>query len=205
MYMVSWRKSNNQPSRNPADGRSGTGRIVLLVMGCVLVSQCSVSRQNLLSFFFDGVPGLDNTELQAVVPDSIQADTSLTETEPEGSAGLGMVFHAPYREKLCDACHDPNSLGELLETQPGLCYSCHEDFHQQFGVLHGPVDGGYCTSCHDPHMAKWGGLLKYEGDRLCLYCHWPDQVYAIEIHQDLDGMACMDCHNPHGGEDKYLF
>ncbi len=113
--------------------------------------------------------------------------------------------HTVLKTGKCSSCHDQNSLGNMLEPQPGLCYMCHEDLSTLYKTLHGPVAGGYCTSCHDPHRSENEKLLKYTGEQLCFYCHKAESVYKNEMHQDLEGMECIDCHNPHGGEDKYIF
>ena len=178
---------------------------LLLITGAFLLCQCSPKAgKSLLTFFFDGVPESD----------TLAADLSQGQARPDPTLQEGEVLaldvpelwlHYPYAERECAACHDEQSLGDMTETQPGLCYMCHEDFSARFTYLHGPVAGGYCTSCHDPHSAKNEKLLRYQGDELCFHCHKKESVFRNEMHEGLDGMACADCHNSHGGEDKYLF
>lgn len=175
----------------------------LLTVGVLLLSQCAPSGKSLLTFLFDGVPEPDSTlaESQSINPkDSIDSGI-------ENSAhAVSMQFvHYPYQEKECAACHDPLSLGTMVEPQPGLCYVCHEDFSTRFITLHGPVAGGYCTACHDPHMSEKEKLLRFTGEQLCFHCHQAESVYKNEMHEGLEGMTCTDCHNPHGGEDRYIF
>jgi predicted CXXCH cytochrome family protein len=115
-----------------------------------------------------------------------------------------LVIHYPYEVRACDICHDPNSLGKMVEPEPGLCYICHDDYKNRYPWLHGPVAGGYCTSCHDPHTSKQAKLLKFTGHALCYFCHREEDVLKSELHTDLGEMACTDCHNPHGGEDHLI-
>ena len=175
-------------------------------MGILFLSQCSpYAGKSVLHIFFDGVPEADSSlaenELGGSVPtdSSDYVDAAFTLTEPK------VMIHYPYEERECASCHDEQSLGRMVEPQPGLCYICHEDFSERYNYLHGPVAGGYCTACHDPHMAENEKLLRLRGEELCFYCHKAESVLANEMHEDLDGMLCTDCHNPHGGEDKYIF
>ena len=178
---------------------------VLLAAGLFLLSQCSPSGKSLLTFFFDGVPEPDSTEVTVPGSEAVPADSANLAMD-DSAPGSPMVFvHYPYGERECAACHDQRSLGTMVEPQPGLCYSCHEDLGTRYQYLHGPVAGGYCTSCHDPHRSGKEKLLKFTGDQLCFHCHKPESVYKNEMHMDLEGMVCVDCHNPHGGEDKYIF
>ena len=172
----------------------------------MLFGQCSRhTGRSLLTFLFDGVPEEDSTSLTfqenlSVPDDSILQAHGLTDTSSQG-----MLVHYPYGERECAACHDPNSLGNMLEPQPDLCYLCHEDFSMSYNYLHGPVAGGYCTSCHNPHLSEKEHLLRLTGDKLCYHCHRKERVLKNDMHSDLGGMECGDCHNPHGGEDNYIF
>ena len=115
-----------------------------------------------------------------------------------------MAVHYPYQEKECESCHDQNSLGQMVEPEPGLCYVCHEDYGTLFTSLHGPVAGGYCPSCHNPHKSEAQYLLRFTGPELCFFCHRTASVMANEMHLDLGEMNCTDCHNHHGGDDRYI-
>lgn len=176
----------------------------LLVMTGFLCSlhQCAPrTGKSLLTLFFDGVPLTDSVKTEAAAERTDaeagtgEAEAALAEPVPS------LVVHYPYAERECESCHDPSSLGRMLEPEPALCYMCHEDLTSVYPVLHGPVGGGYCTACHDPHSSKAGSLLRFNGRDLCLYCHVEKEVLKNEIHEGLEEMACSDCHNPHGGED----
>ena len=157
-----------------------------------------------LSFFFDGVPDPNKTEITVTNDSLIQIDSTRIKEISGRVLKPQFIIHPPYREKECAGCHDQNSMGKLLLPQPGLCYQCHEDFNETYSLLHGPVAGGYCTSCHSPHMAKLEKLLLRSGQQLCLHCHNSARIFKNEIHEDIEDTNCTECHNPHGGEDRYI-
>lgn len=177
----------------------------MLFLATILLCQCSPKAgKSLLTFFFDGVPETD-TIVSAPKPGELNPDSIQQEGTIIAQKVSTLNIHYPYAERECAACHDEQSLGNLTETQPGLCYMCHEDFSTNYTFLHGPVAGGYCTSCHDPHSSENEKLLRFQGEKLCFNCHSKERVFKTEMHANLDGMTCADCHNPHGGEDKYIF
>ncbi|MCP4646358.1 MAG: hypothetical protein GY852_01315 [bacterium] len=178
----------------------------LIFIGMILFSQCSpYAGKSVLNFFFDGVPESDSTSLQSADQGEISADSIAYSEVILASTEPGESIHYPYGEGECASCHNKQALGTMIETQPGLCYICHEDLAEQYNYLHGPVAGGYCSACHDPHKSEQEKLLRFTGDALCFYCHEAKSVLQNEMHEGLDGMLCTDCHNPHGGEDKYIF
>jgi predicted CXXCH cytochrome family protein len=178
----------------------------MLAAGIALLSHCSPhAGKSVLHFFFDGVPADDSIQ---VAPTDQGTTLPVQEAHTQELAAIPeklIHMHYPYKEQECASCHDELSLGRMVESQPGLCYTCHEDYGDSFGYLHGPVAGGYCTACHDPHQSEKDHLLRFSGNALCYYCHKEESVLENDMHADLDGMLCMDCHHPHGGEDKYIF
>ncbi|NOY37460.1 MAG: hypothetical protein GXO83_07770 [Chlorobi bacterium] len=180
---------------------------ILIAIAFAGILSCSSPEKSrkLLSFFFDGVPVVDSS-----MTDTIHSQPGL-DVSGDTSALLAKtvkpkyVLHYPYQERMCTSCHLENALGQFADTQPGLCYMCHEDFAEKYKHLHGPVSGGYCTACHNPHMSKNENLLRRTGQKLCLYCHDKDRILKGETHEGIGEMSCLECHNPHGGEDKFLF
>jgi predicted CXXCH cytochrome family protein len=188
--------------KQPANKWTG----VILLLGLALLSQCSPhAGKSVLHLFFDGVPETDSLEVALADPFTTLPAKEASSQEMAVLQESLVYLHYPYEEQECASCHDELSLGRMIESQPGLCYSCHEDFAGSFVYLHGPVAGGYCTACHDPHQSEKEHLLRFSGDALCFYCHKEESVLENDMHADLDGMLCMDCHHPHGGEDKYIF
>jgi predicted CXXCH cytochrome family protein len=180
-------------------------RALILAAGMLPFSYCSPrTGRSLLTFFFDGVPASDSTIAAAGFPGDEPMDSVPEEAPVATRDSTDRVVHDPYAAGECAYCHDPASLGSMVEPQPGLCYMCHEEMGSSYPSLHGPVAGGYCTACHHPHESRAPHLLRHEGDALCVYCHRRENIVKNEMHQDLDGMQCMDCHNPHGGEDRYI-
>ena len=185
---------------------SGTAGLLVVVAGIlVTLYQCAPGTgRSLLTVFFDGVPEEDSL-VAGAAPDTLALEPAAGQASPgTAEAGPSLVVHYPYAERECGSCHDPGSLGRMLEPQPELCYMCHEELGSVYPVLHGPVGGGYCTACHDPHSSPGPALLRITGQELCFYCHAEEDVLKNEVHGDLDGMACTDCHNPHGGEDQFI-
>ena len=173
--------------------------ICYLSVAFIIISCSAGEGKEVLSFFFDGVEDETFTNQS----DSLEIDEN-KKNLPLKKPIQVMFYHEVYREKQCDSCHDIDAGYDLLESQPALCYNCHDDFGTQFSVLHGPIISGYCTECHSPHLAKSQKLLKRNGRDLCLHCHNANDVYKNETHAELEDANCLDCHNPHGGDDRFL-
>ncbi|MCX6273572.1 MAG: hypothetical protein NTU44_20580 [Bacteroidetes bacterium] len=172
--------------------------ILILVMGC-----SPKSGQHVLSFFFDGVPEYRNDSL--VQHDSVvHPDSSEMARQEALLRESRYKYHLPYYKQECSSCHDNELKNKLLQSQPGLCYTCHANFSEKFIYLHGPVAGGYCTACHEHHLSEIPKLLKRKGQDLCLYCHAMETLVNNEAHSGLADMECTQCHDPHGGADRNM-
>ncbi len=176
---------------------------VILLSGVLFInSSCSSGEgKEILSIFFDGVPQ-DEGENQTA--DSLLVRNDNKPGENKRRVVEQIFFHPPFQSRECDNCHNLQAGNDLIEQPPELCYTCHDDFKNQFAVLHGPVASGYCTQCHNPHSSKIKKLLVKKGQQLCLSCHEKQDVFKNEVHEDIDDTNCTDCHNPHGGDDRFL-
>jgi len=180
------------------------GSIIILISVVGYFMGCSpIPRHKTLSFFFDGVPNPADTQNLS------KTDSARLNSKFNGGAPIPnreeiskLVYHLPYKEQQCSACHDQGGMKVKNNGKAALCIQCHEDFGHKFKVLHGPVGGGYCTSCHAPHLSENRFLLKRNGQELCLYCHASAQIMKVEVHREIGDANCTECHNPHGGDDR---
>jgi predicted CXXCH cytochrome family protein len=175
--------------------------LVLVPVLAIFVLGCSPRT---LSVFFDGVPNPADTI--PVFADNEQNISGVPagQTAATGETDVKYYFHSPYQEKECTSCHKPNSIGQLIEQPPALCFQCHEDFSTTFKNLHAPVEMGECLTCHKPHMADNRFLLIETVGQLCFECHDQDEISRQEQHEHIKDNRCTDCHNPHGSDDQYL-
>jgi len=169
-----------------------------------MVSCSTDKNRKALSFFFDGVPQPDT--VAALTDTGSRPSESNVETGDSALARVVTVYtlHYPFEEKECMSCHNENSPGEMVLPEPDLCYMCHDDFANQYEVVHGAVVLGMCTSCHQAHQSRYNYLLKMTDQTLCTQCHDLEQVLQNEMHSDIGDTECTLCHNPHGGSDQYL-
>lgn len=121
--------------------------------------------------------------------------------------GTAKHIHAPVKNGMCTACHNPHESNEpklLVKPAHELCLSCHADKIKQKHV-HGPTATGDCIACHSPHESNNGALVLKEGSELCFICHVDMQgVFKKKyVHSALAG-GCTSCHNPHGASTKKL-
>ncbi|MCI0522492.1 MAG: hypothetical protein L0Y37_02455 [Bacteroidales bacterium] len=159
---------------------------------------------NLLTFFFDGVPPADSADAESsVVPDESDFNSEVFRAVPV-EVTIGYSAHYPYSENVCFSCHDEKLKSDLIMPQPDLCYACHSDYSTEYKYIHGPVAGGYCTTCHNPHMSKNKKLLVRTGQPLCLECHEAQAVFENSAHGKIADNECISCHNPHGGDDSFI-
>lgn len=179
-------------------------KYIIILPAAIILSGCSPEAgKKTLNFFFDGVPGEDILGKTTNKDSLISSDTTVNTINVPSTSET--IYHIPYLEKECAACHEQGSMGKYIMLQPRLCYQCHNNFEDKNKVLHGPVAGGYCSACHHPHFSKEQGLLKRTGQELCLYCHIPGEGFNTRIHEGIEDTNCTECHNPHGGEDSLMF
>lgn len=179
---------------------------LILLLFIVLLSGCSPkSSYMVLSFFFDGVPDYTKKEAHHN-PDStkiLKSPSQLVASLPVKQAPE-IIYHKPFAERNCNACHDKGVNNRSLREQPDMCYGCHKNFNEKFTYVHGPVAGGYCSSCHYPHQGTIAKLLKRHGQQLCLHCHSISQVLLNTAHANIGNSDCTVCHDPHGGANRFV-
>ena len=180
--------------------------VALLV--CLLCGCNPVTRHEVLSTIFDGVPSLPPPEEfcqdyanQAVarLRAEMEGKGKASETAAQGSA------HKPYVEKHCDRCHDKTSdSGFVSKTKNELCFVCHTGFLKG-AYVHGPAAVGECLACHDPHSSTNRSLLKVSEADICATCH-REARQAASLHRQVvtRGMICINCHDPHSGNVRFF-
>jgi predicted CXXCH cytochrome family protein len=197
--------------------------IFLITLLLVFVTGCDkYTKHKVLTFFFTGVPSLDNNESKASI-DSIDS-TDKTEVKKVQSKVRWSSTHGPYGAGECFQCHKikaekkefmlgsfPNlqSLPRtLLMPKNEICIECHttKSFNSAFTKnlwIHGPVSAGMCTACHHHHVSAFPYLILKETSRqLCAQCHIDGSITMIEEH--MQNKECLACHNPHLGKNRFL-
>jgi DmsE family decaheme c-type cytochrome len=113
----------------------------------------------------------------------------------------------------CLSCHSAHHGAEnqalLINSQPALCYGCHQQIKPQFNMpFHHRVEEGLiqCSDCHNPHGGFIGKELRSAAarDSVCYTCHADKQGPFVFEHQPIKLDGCMDCHSPHGSPNPRL-
>jgi len=115
------------------------------------------------------------------------------------------VVHSPVSEGECTSCHNPHggSVPFFLneDSEPALCFSCHDNDKTDKAHVHTPVADGECTSCHAPHSAGQDSLLKEKPEELCVSCH--EAIKELQnketVHAPFEE-GCDGCHDPHSSD-----
>ncbi|MFC2136899.1 cytochrome c3 family protein [Bacteroidota bacterium] len=154
-----------------------------------------------LSFLFDGVPEPSPSDSMLTIDSVIQVNSNIN---IEKKSKPQMLYHIPYSEKQCLSCHDKNSIGKLLKSEPELCYMCHEDLNNKYKHIHGPIAGGGCSICHNPHQSNFSNLLVYKDQKMCVQCHDSLRLSGTKFHLSITENSCTECHNAHGGDNRYF-
>ncbi len=177
---------------------------VFLFVSLIILYSCSPSStNNVFNFLFDGVPSTDT--LKSVNEQVVKSDSLLIPDKKHIKTFTAtLVFHEPYKEKMCESCHDINASNKKIMSMPELCYQCHDDFQSAYKNIHYPVEAGECNSCHHPHQAKLAKLLLKPVRELCADCHDLGDLLAGDMHSGIDDADCTDCHDPHGSNDSSL-
>jgi len=192
--------------------------LAILLVPAVWVS-CSVAEhRETLSFWFDGVPTLEEEEAARVKQLQGEFYGPLTASQEAALASKRARLkatgsrHKPVADKQCHECHNmppkketgwSANLPTLLFSKEELCLKCHEP--AQGTYTHGPSASGNCAVCHLSHTSRYPHLLKESPMQgLCQSCHDPADLLEPEKHAEYEEFDCIDCHNPHASEQEYL-
>ena len=156
------------------------------------------------TFLFDGVPDSNNVEITIINDSELAIDSTSNLTTHRAYATRNEFnLHEPYQKKECASCHDRNAMGKTKMPSPELCYECHDNFNQEYEVLHAPVAAGNCSECHNPHQSKLKNLLIQNDQALCLNCHDGAIIIADKVHKEIEKENCTTCHSAHGGNNNF--
>jgi len=112
----------------------------------------------------------------------------------------------------CIDCHSPHYAKAdylLVQKQPLLCFSCHNEVKADFSkTFHHRVNEGLvkCTDCHNEH----GGFLTHQlrstasQDMVCFKCHVDKAGPFVYEHAPVKTEGCVICHTPHGSPNPRL-
>ncbi len=150
--------------------------IVLLGIFMIFTSGCDkYTRHEVLTFFFTGVPPLEEGEAAE--------GQVLKKIKGKPIPEVNYFVHGPYAAKQCYQCHALSPavsfketgkrgvysiplggqlVGILVTPLKGLCLECHPP--KPVRAAHwsdkAPVSEGNCTFCHDPHRSPFRYMLR---------------------------------------------
>ena len=171
--------------------------IILILM--ILVAGCDdeVERHKVLTFFFDGVPPLeDPNAVDVIIADDPNSDKTV---EPSQAKRI-VRAHGPSRD--CKLCHKKLDQSRWAAPQavkgiPEMCFDCHGTYADPQYYVHGPVAVGQCDLCHDPHESVYDSLLLDTVPKLCYRCHDRISIESIASHEKETVSECNSCHEAH--------
>ena len=135
----------------------------------------------------------------------------------------GERFHWPgsvheLEGLACVNCHDIHTVNDpvlALETQPQVCFDCHQEQRAQLlRQSHHPVQAATdsmaytglmaCTDCHNPHGSAGPALLRRNTlNETCYDCHAEKRGPFLWEHAPVQE-NCGNCHTPHGSNFENL-
>lgn len=174
--------------------------LFFLIVSSLAVGCSRATRHRIESFFFDGVPPLEET----ATVDSLEHMNLAHETQVDSTVAKAPTwsFHPASETNECKTCHDKQLSFRLIAEPDVLCSSCHDQAEGEF--IHAPVEAGDCTDCHNPHGTKNPPLLTLAGQELCFQCHDEEDVKSAEAHEGIGDTVCYECHDPHNADNEYF-
>lgn len=128
------------------------------------------------------------------------ADPSSPTRPPQAQAQFSQVPRLPAEQRWLR-----ESL--LKESQPALCYSCHQQVRTQFAQpFHHRVPEGSmkCTDCHGAHGTANQVSLAAPGWDTCVNCHTDKRGPFVFEHAAVQVEGCAVCHTPHGAVSRFM-
>lgn len=95
----------------------------------------------------------------------------------------------------------------LKDSQPALCFSCHQQVRTQFAQpFHHRVPEGSmkCTDCHSPHGTANQVSLAAPSWDTCVSCHTDKRGPFVFEHAAVQVEGCAVCHTPHGSVSRFM-
>lgn len=185
---------------------AGCYRLLLVVL---LLSICGCSRQarhDVLTFFFTGVPPLEEVATPAgqagIVPAGSAQQQSSQAAEKKAQAPPRQQYysHPVWIDGQCDACHQGKNLFVFQTPRTGGASGQRVFFSG--GGMPGPLKGTadqLCSGCHSDKTAQraisdhlW--LHNPIAKGTCLACHDPHQSKHSGVLRKPAGEICQTCH-----------
>lgn len=187
------------------------------------------TRHQVLTFFFTGVPPLEESEPVAKIQEQPTPPPAKILEKPGPAASQTLFSHPVWAAGTCTPCHESMSTfstpgvkktlttvfesgggmpgGKLTLAKNELCTQCHKDKTPKRALadnlwLHNTTAKGDCLTCHDPHQSNNAKTLRQAPAIICLPCHKEGKFLTTPVHQTKD--ECLSCHNPHMGINKNL-
>jgi predicted CXXCH cytochrome family protein len=208
---------------NKMFGAISSHAFILLLLTFFLTGCDPQTRHQTLTFFFTGVPPLDEIKEQQK-----PAPTAPPDKQNDVASSPSLFSHPIWESDTCSPCHDSTSRfkipgsheksvkifrtgggmpGKLLLPRTRICIQCHTDKTPKRAMtenlwLHNTTAKGDCLACHDPHQTKYKNTLRQQPAVLCLPCHKEGNFLITPVHQTEEG--CLTCHNPHMGKNKNI-
>lgn len=201
--------------------------LMALVLTASLTGCEAKSRHQVLTFFFTGVPPLDESE---VTRDNEEKQSPSEMDQSKKVAVVQVLYSHPiWAAGTCTSCHESTGTfslpgvvqkqtqsvfktgggmpGKLTLAENKICIQCHQDKTPLRALteklwLHNTTARGDCLACHDPHQSKNENILRKPSATLCLPCHEKGSFRETPVHQS--EAECLSCHNPHMGLNKTL-
>lgn len=186
-------------------------RRVLILLTVVLLSGCTrQARHDVLTFFFTGVPPLEETAPPAPQAEETQQKTergaqrageSPSSTPSKAPQKPQYYSHPVWLDGKCDACHQGKHLFVFQASKAGSSAPGQRVFFSG-GGMPGPLKSStdkLCSGCHADKTALrairdqlWLHNPTAKGD--CLACHDPHQSKFSGVLRKPAQQICLDCH-----------